>query len=466
MKKPLYESVAERIEKYIIEMNLLPGDKLPSYRSFADILGVSANTVSNAIERLNHKGVLKILPQSGVFVMQDAWTAMFPKQFNWYEYFNRSKKLPIQFLRQWRKFSYDMSHIALLGDETWERLFEEAVARAVSQIEARSLIKMDWMGYPPLCEAIKDYMQHHGVTLRDNNILITKGINQSLLSLILTFFSPGTLCYFVSPSALEVSAVFDITGVIREPLPAGSDGVDISYFTSRIKKKAKRTKSFFLVMPVNHAISGTTMSLDKRRELYNVCYANNIPIIELDEYRELAGAPLPPIKAFDKHDIVFYVASFSKLFSSSLDVGWVAASAELIERLSYVRSSMWFGGEKLLQCITYNLLKHESFSGYIRQMRTILKNRRDAVNGFLDEYMGDIATWDRDFEFFFWLKFHDFIDIRKMAANSENIAIADHAQYAFGEKNAIFISITAFDEDECREAIKQISLLARRSFEL
>ncbi len=64
--------VAEQVEQCLMELvntgRLGPGDRLPSERRLADMLGVSRGTVRHALKQLETTGVLSIRPGSGAFV--------------------------------------------------------------------------------------------------------------------------------------------------------------------------------------------------------------------------------------------------------------------------------------------------------------------------------------------------------------------------------------------------------------
>lgn len=65
------EDVLELLEDYILENNLVAGDKLPSERQFSEMWEINRMTVRNAIQKLANEHVLTIQPGSGTFVAQN-----------------------------------------------------------------------------------------------------------------------------------------------------------------------------------------------------------------------------------------------------------------------------------------------------------------------------------------------------------------------------------------------------------
>ncbi|MBO5160362.1 MAG: GntR family transcriptional regulator [Lachnospiraceae bacterium] len=68
VKKSLYVQISDAIYSYIRTNQLQPGDKLPSEREMASILGTSRNSLREGLHILENKGLLEIKSGSGTFV--------------------------------------------------------------------------------------------------------------------------------------------------------------------------------------------------------------------------------------------------------------------------------------------------------------------------------------------------------------------------------------------------------------
>lgn len=80
--KNVSEELADECEKYIRAGALRKGEKLPSCRAMAGMLGINPNTVERAYSILERRGLAVTLPKSGVFVAfeaQDARPAQGPQ---------------------------------------------------------------------------------------------------------------------------------------------------------------------------------------------------------------------------------------------------------------------------------------------------------------------------------------------------------------------------------------------------
>ncbi|MBI3958849.1 MAG: FadR family transcriptional regulator [Chloroflexi bacterium] len=70
LKRPqfLYQVVQDEVKAYIIEQGLMPGDALPPETELAEQLGVSRNSVREAIKSLESLGIVEARTGAGLFV--------------------------------------------------------------------------------------------------------------------------------------------------------------------------------------------------------------------------------------------------------------------------------------------------------------------------------------------------------------------------------------------------------------
>ncbi|HRW09847.1 MAG TPA: FadR/GntR family transcriptional regulator [Caldilineaceae bacterium] len=70
LKRPqlLYQAVQDEVKSYIIEHALMPGDALPPETELAEQLGVSRNSVREAVKSLETLGIVEAKTGAGLFV--------------------------------------------------------------------------------------------------------------------------------------------------------------------------------------------------------------------------------------------------------------------------------------------------------------------------------------------------------------------------------------------------------------
>lgn len=72
---PLFEQIIQKIKEYIVRGLLQPGDKIPSIREYASLVGINPNTVSKAYQELERQNVIITLKGKGAFVSDQQTSA-------------------------------------------------------------------------------------------------------------------------------------------------------------------------------------------------------------------------------------------------------------------------------------------------------------------------------------------------------------------------------------------------------
>ena len=69
-RDPMFEQIADQIQRLIISESLRPGDRLPSERRLAERLSVSRSVIREAIGALKARGLLEARPGSGTYIQR------------------------------------------------------------------------------------------------------------------------------------------------------------------------------------------------------------------------------------------------------------------------------------------------------------------------------------------------------------------------------------------------------------
>ena len=69
-RPPLAEQVAEKINQYILDRNLSPGDRIPNEYELCNQLGVGRGTIREAVKILVARNVLTVQRRNGTFVSE------------------------------------------------------------------------------------------------------------------------------------------------------------------------------------------------------------------------------------------------------------------------------------------------------------------------------------------------------------------------------------------------------------
>lgn len=79
---PIYEQIANEIERYVALQILKPKDQMPSIRELASQLGINPNTVKKAYDYLESKKVIVTISTKGTFISDNIDTVIAKKKNN------------------------------------------------------------------------------------------------------------------------------------------------------------------------------------------------------------------------------------------------------------------------------------------------------------------------------------------------------------------------------------------------
>jgi DNA-binding FadR family transcriptional regulator len=69
-RRHLYEEVANKLEKMVMDEILKPGDKLPPEKNLAENFGISRNILREALKTLKERGLIEVRTGDGVYIVK------------------------------------------------------------------------------------------------------------------------------------------------------------------------------------------------------------------------------------------------------------------------------------------------------------------------------------------------------------------------------------------------------------
>ena len=203
-------------------------------------------------------------------------------------------------------------------------------------------------GYLPLREHLLSYMREkHGAGGENDEILITSGAQQVMDLLTKTLLNEGDTVLCEAPSFIGSLNTFRSYRAKLRGIPMEEDGLSLEQLENALRQEKKI--KYLYTIPNFQNPSGITMSLAKRKRVYELCRDHNVLILEDNPYGDLrfAGEELPPIKSFDREGVVLYAGSFSKVVSPGMRVGYAIGPREIVQKMVVckqgedVHSNIW-----------------------------------------------------------------------------------------------------------------------------
>ncbi|WP_028550297.1 MocR-like pyridoxine biosynthesis transcription factor PdxR [Paenibacillus sp. UNC451MF] len=395
--KPLYEQIADHLEQKISYGEFPPGSLLPSERKLAEQLGVNRSTVILAFGELRSMGIIESRAGSGTRVSRTKWGAMPKHTPNWSRYAEGGSFLPnLPFLRRIREaLTQQPSLIDFASGELSPDLAPvNEIAALMSEHRYTSYLGYDNpQGYVPLREALVSYLDtYRGIQASESSILITSGSQQSLYLITQCLLSPGDAVAIEDPSYCYSLPMFQSAGLRLFRLPVDEHGVCPDDIRSLYKKH--RIKMVFL-NPNFQNPTGTVISLERRKQLFDVASELGLPIVEDDPFSLTAyeGKVPMPLKSMDSNGSILYIGSFSKIAASGLRIGWMVAPRSIVERLADARQQMDFGLSVIPQQVAAQFIKSSYFRPHLDRLQIQLQFKRDLLIESLRKELPDLVTF-------------------------------------------------------------------------
>ncbi|MCF2136601.1 MAG: PLP-dependent aminotransferase family protein [Candidatus Thorarchaeota archaeon] len=148
-------------------------------------------------------------------------------------------------------------------------------------------------------------------------VSITNGSQQALYTLLDTLIDPGDVIITPSPSYLGFLVPAVKLGARLVTVPTDLDGIIPEFVEKAIQLsmiKFGKTPDMLYVVSDSDNPKGTTLPMDRRRALFDICESHNILLVEDSAYAEIQFKKTPPaIKTLDKENSrVAYLGTTSK----------------------------------------------------------------------------------------------------------------------------------------------------------
>ncbi len=243
-------------------------------------------------------------------------------------------------------------------------------------------------GWQPLRDTLKSYLKEkHNIGSEDDELIIVSGAQQVMDIAAKTFLNEHDVLICEAPSFVGALNTFrsynaELVGVTVEP-----DGMSMVEL-EKVLDENPNAKLIYTI-PNFQNPSGVTMSLEKRRKLYELALSHNCLIIEDNPYGDLRyyGEDVPSIKSFDTEGIVIYSGSFSKVVSPGIRAAYMMANKKAMAKMIIckqgqdVHTAMWS------QMLCNALMTEYDFEAHLDHLRALYTVKADLCMKLLDEHV-------------------------------------------------------------------------------
>lgn len=360
-----------------------------------------------------------------------------------YKFSDKVSGLKASAIREILKFTSDPSVISFAaGNPAPEAFPTEQIAEISAELlRDDPILALQYSiteGYTPLREFLKDWLGSKNCFHPEfDDLIVTSGGQQANELSCKVLLNEGDTLLCESPSFIGSLNAFRSYNVNLVGVDMDEDGINLEKLENALKTQPN-VKILYLI-PNFQNPTGRTMSLEKRKAVYELACRYDFIILEDDPYGELrfAGENVPSIKSFDTEGRVIYSSTFSKLISSGFRTGFVSAPAPIIQKIvvckqvSDVHSNIW------AQVVSHRFMTTVDREAHFGKLRDIYRKKSDLMCSYIDSGFSKKISYIRpEGGLFVWCTLPDGCDMNafcKKAVQDYKVAVVPGNSFSIDE---------------------------------
>lgn len=451
--------VARHMEQMLQSGGIAPGGRLPSERTVALDLGVSRNTATAAYDELEQRGLIRRIRGKGSFMCSPRREG---ESFSWSGKISASAHLldePVLDMLA-RNGQSGLPHPFSAGTPSLECFpvaeYHACINKVIANDFLRALAVAPTEGQQRLRRAIGRWMK-----VEANHVFITSGAQEGIDLLARCLIEHGDVAIVESPT---------YPGAIQCLRAAGARliGWETDWSLDKLEQLIIRYRpKLIFTMPSFQNPTGRVMPLATRTGLLELASRYHVPIIEDDVYSKtyLNGRPAPDsLFRLDKHSLVVYLSTFSKMLAPGLRLGWMVAPLYMVKQLSLIkmRANLFSGG--LTQLALCEFIENGGFDRHLERLRQHHEVLRDAAVAAAQPAVeeGLLSFYPPGGGLYLWCRVNGAVDMDLLLAMTEERGLTFAPGHAFyvDKTNSRYLRIcyTAAAESRVKSGM---ALLAR-----
>ena len=392
--EPLNRQIYLHLRDAILHGVLASGTALPSSRALAESLDLGRNTVLHAYGQLEAEGYIASRAGAGTFVakLDDDRPDGIPAKEAPHKAFKALSQrgetvlqnLPPTFEHATNAYLRPgLPDLAAFPWKQWQRILHKHQRACLP----RDLGYMGGGGHPALKASLARHLAlSRGVNCMPDQILITHGMQQALLTIALSLADGGDAVWLEDPGYMGVRLAFLAAGLEVHPVPLDAEGMRWS--------DALPSPRLIYVTPSHQYPTGAVMSLARRQALLAEATRRGAWIIEDDydsEFRH-AGRPIAALQGLDKSGRVIYLGTFSKMLFPALQLGYIVVPPDLAGSMRRLQARLMREGCYIEQAALAEFIDDGHFGAHLRHMRVVYARRQGKLRQALARELGSHYT--------------------------------------------------------------------------
>ncbi len=332
--KALYIAIADALERDVRSGVLKPGQKMPTHRDLAEIIGVNVTTVTRAYKEAERRGLIAGTVGRGTYITADAATDSSLMKID-----ERTNKI------------IELGLVLPLYNNEID--ISIAVEKLLKKKQLNRFLRYtDPLGLLEHREAGAYWVKRFGINVSGEDVVICAGAQHALNCCLSSLFEPGDRIaadYLTYPG---IKAIAKNLGIKLEPISMDKYGMVPESLENACQRN--KIKGLYLMPSVQNPTTAK-MSLQRRKEIADIIERRGLMLIEDDIYNFADQNKLQAITTLVPQNSV-YIASVSKAFYAGLRVAYVITPKQFRNRIAQaVLNTIWmvptFNVELISECI-------------------------------------------------------------------------------------------------------------------
>lgn len=282
-------------------------------------------------------------------------------------------------------------------------------------------------GFPPLREALADYLTGKGLTTTAGEVLVSSGSQGVLDGIGKILINPGDQVALEAPTYLGALQAFapyaprylEITTDDQGILPDALDRV-----------LSRHAVKFIYLVPNFQNPTGCTLPADRRQAIAEIIQRHDTLLIEDDPYGDLRyrGTPVRAIKALAPQHVV-YISTLSKVFAPGLRLGFCLAPEPVHRWLVLAKQGVDLHTSTFNQALAAEYLGGGHLARHLPRIIDLYAPRQKALlDAMADCFPGEFTWTKPEGGMFVWVRGPQGMDMEKV--NQQ--AVARHTAFVPG----------------------------------
>lgn len=399
-EKTVFLKLTNLISQEILSGRLVQGTMLPGSRSLSKELGINRKTVQAVYEELEAQGWLVTRPRKGTFVAD-----ILPEKQLKIEPVNERKINDKPTIQEVTLYPHNdgVPDPRLIPYELFSRAYRHALIK---------ITQNQYMGYGnpggmiELRQALQKMLSmERFMSVAEDEICIVRGSqmgiflasralpNRQGVIVVEELYYPSAFKAFQSNGFQVVSVKLDEQGIVIEDLE---------------QILQEHSVAAIYTTPHHQYPTTVTMPMSRRLQLLELSKKWGFYIIEDDYDHEFHydSRPMPPLASLPHSELVIHVGSLSKVFAPGIRLGYIVASASVIQSITEDILLIDRQGNNITELALADLMQRGEIKRHIRKMKKIYQLRRDhALTEFSRVFSGDIQIQPPAGGMALWVKF-------------------------------------------------------------